>query len=247
MVFRLVPLQYGRETIPNRPDCTLPQLLTGYSAMESTPITTKPLKTKFATAIENGWKKAREVYLNESGLKEDSQEWKYIMETQHFSQIEEVLNETWAQYNNSTNRDSSETAQFVTPCVKSTGLKARLNKLVGRKESGQILRKPESSGVTPQQSDVDLRIQLEQKLSGKHSNLGKVVDVGQQIADKVQATTGSEILKTLVDTVLNFSNNLQSLVGISELVSFCYYTCLTLKWGPYATLALGCIRFFFKV
>jgi hypothetical protein len=189
--------------------------------MDSTPITTNPLKTKFAIAIENGWKKARETYLHESGLKEDSQEWKYIMETQHFSQIQEVLEETWAQHNNPTNRDSSEKAQFVTPSVKNTGLKVRFNKFIGRKESGKILRKPKSSGATPQQSDVDLRIQLEQKLAGKHSDLGKVVDVGQQIGDKAQATTGSEILKSLVDSVLNFSNNLQSLVGISELVNFC--------------------------
>jgi hypothetical protein len=185
------------------------------SGMESNPI---GAETKFATSIKNGWKKACETYLNESDLKEGSEEWKYIMETQRFSQINEVINETWAHYNNPI--DHASTPQFVTPSFKTTGyktIKRKVMKAVGIKESGKIFLQPDSSAPL-KTSDVDARIRLEQKLSAKPSEGRKVVDVGLQITDQVQAMGESEKLKTVVGVVLKFSNSLESLVGVSQLV-----------------------------
>ena len=51
----------------------------------------------------------------------------------------------------------------------------------------------------------------------------------------------------VVDAVLKFSNVLQNLVSLSELVSFCELPSLIIQWAPYASLALGSIRYFFKV
>ena len=135
-------------------------------------IGSRPQKA-FAAAIEEGWRKACETYLSESGLKDDSEEWKFITETKHLSQIADIVNETWANYNHPVGDGSSESINFVTTSshnVKTTGLKAvvkrRFNKIVGRKESGKIFLQPQSSRSSIQPSYVDERIQLEQKLSG---------------------------------------------------------------------------------
>ena len=189
--------------------------------MESNSVETKPRKTKFATAIENAWKKARETYLSESGLRENSEEWKYIMETNDFSQVEEVINETWAKYNNPSGGVSPEPAQPVKSTVKKRGLKARLTKLISRKESGKIYVQPEPKGVVSQGFNIESRLQLEQKLLGRSSKGGNIIDAGLQIADKVHAVTRSEKLKTVVNVTLKFSNSLQRLTGISEVVNFC--------------------------
>ena len=214
----------------------------------------RPRKAEFAAAIEEGWKKACETYLSESGLKEDSEEWKFIKETKHFSQITDIINETWADYNNPAGCDSSEPAHFVTASshdVKTIGFKAivksRFNKIIGRKESGKIFLQPQSSRSSIQPSYVDERLQLEQKLSGKPSKGQHVIETGLHITDQVEAMNGSQKLKIVVETVLKFSNNLETLVSGLELVSSCQQASLISKWAPYVSLALGCIRYFFKV
>jgi len=78
-------------------------------------------------------------------LEQTLEEWKFIMETQRGSQITEVINETWANYNNPVGQVSTASVpQFVTssdPPIKKTGLGAkflrRLNKTIQRKESGK--------------------------------------------------------------------------------------------------------------
>lgn len=173
-------------------------------------------------SIKDDWNKASETYLSESGLKEDSEEWKYIKETQTSSQIVEVINATWAHYNNPSGRSPSEPVQFVTstPSVKNAGFRAgvkrKFNKLIGKKESGKIFVRPAETEVQP--AYIDHRLQLEQNLSGKPSTARKAIDVGLQLTDHIQTAAGSEKIKMMVNTVLKFSNQLQTLITISDLV-----------------------------
>jgi len=177
---------------------------------------------KFAMDIRDGWEKARQVYLSESGIKEDSEEWKFIMQTKQFSEIVDVLNETWAHHYNNPSVTTSETPspQFVTPPPKKTGFKAvagKLKKRLGIKPSGEILLQP-GSKTRSTSSYVDSRLELEQQLSGKPSTTHQAIDQGLQIADTIQNVTGSEKSKEVVNLILKYSEFLQTLAGVSELV-----------------------------
>ena len=116
----------------------------------------EPHKIEFAVTIEKAWKEACRMYLSESGLKEDSEEWRFVMETEHFSQIMDVLIETWANYNHPVGPATSESAsspQFVVPSTHSASekinfkakVKRGFNRTFGRKESGKIFLQPQSS------------------------------------------------------------------------------------------------------
>jgi len=196
-----------------------------------------PPETKFAKSIAEGWKRACETYLKESGLKDNSEEWKYIDETknfsQNFSQIIEVLNATWAHYNS-----PSDGAQFIvsqTPSVKHggfrAGVKRKFNQLIGRKETGKIFVQPETK-VQP----VYDRLQLEQKLLGKQSSVQDTIDTALQTIDQISNLEGSETIKTVVHTVVEFANILQPLATMSDLVGS-LKSYLTLQVAPYASFA----------
>ena len=100
-------------------------------------------KTKFAETIQKAWKKACEIYLRESGLKEGSAEWTFINDTNDPSQIVEVINETWAHHYTRSTTAGPEPAHYVSSssAAKKTGFKAvtnRFNKLIGRKGLGRF-------------------------------------------------------------------------------------------------------------
>jgi hypothetical protein len=186
-------------------------------------------KKSFAATMEDAWKEACNTYLTESGLEKDSEEWKFIMETKESSQIIQVINATWANYNNPVAAADSaghvSSPQFVTsssPAAKKDGLKARVkhgfNKMLGRKESGKILRQPEQSTTVNQPSYME-RLQFEQKVSGKPSKVRDATEAGLQLTEAVEAMNGSESIKTVVDCVLKFSNGLQPLVTLSDTVN----------------------------
>jgi hypothetical protein len=187
----------------------------------------EPSQKMFAATITAAWEEARNTYLSECGLKEDSKEWKFISETKHFSQIIDVVNETWASYNNPAGCASSgQVSQFVTsspnsiekPGVK-TKLKRRLNKALGRKESGKIFLQPQSSAAPVQSSYIDEPSRLEEKLLGKHSKVRNAAETGLRLTGQVQAMMGSENIKTVVSRVLDLADSLEPLVKASELVS----------------------------
>jgi hypothetical protein len=204
--------------------------MTSSSDMESNAIGTrdnvKSPQTKFAATIKAAWKEARTIYLTESGLKEDTEEWKFINETKQFSQIAEVVNETWAQYNNPAGCASSGRAsRFATSSPHSiektgvrAGLKRRFKKALGIKESGEILLQPQSSATSVDSSYIDEPSRLEQKLSGKPSKGRNAAEMGLQLTAQVQAMEGSEKIKAVVSSVLSLTDSLQPLVSASDLV-----------------------------
>lgn len=202
-------------------------------------------ETKFAMTIKEAWTKAREIYLRESGVKEGSEEWTFINDTKDSSQVIKIVTETWAHHNN---RSMSSTPEPEPSGTSSSGVKrTTFSKLIGRKELKKVLRQPPSSAEGIQQSYVHERSNLMERLTGKHSKGKAVAETGQEITSRLQTVIDSDKIKAVVDAVVTFSDGLQSLVSVSEVVSLCYNTFLMSKWGPFASLALGCIRLFFKV
>jgi hypothetical protein len=199
--------------------------------MESNTIGTrdnvKPPQTKFEAIITAAWKEARTIYLKESGLKEDSEEWKFINETKQFSQITEVVNETWAHYNNPVACASSgHASRFATSSphrVEKPGVRARLKrrfkKALDIKESGEIFQQSQSDATSVDSSYIDEPSRLEQKLSGKPFKGRDATEMGLQLTAQVQAIEGSEKIKTVVSCVLGLTDSLQPLVSASDLVS----------------------------
>lgn len=190
----------------------------------------EPGKTGFALTMEKAWREACTTYLTESGLKEDSEEWIFIMETEHFSQIIDVVNETWADYNNPVGQASSAPAsspQFVitssTHIGKKIDFKAKVkrgfNRAFGKKESGKIFLQPQFSPTAIEPSYIDQHLQLEKKLSGRPSSARNAIEMGLQLTDQTRTMERSENIKTVVATVLQFTDGLHSLVSVSELVS----------------------------
>ena len=178
--------------------------------MTSKALEARTRETKFAATIQKAWKKARDIYLKESGLKEDSEEWKFIIE---------VITETWAKYNSPTSAAAAPT-KVVTSFsnTKKTGLKAVFNRVIRRKE--KVLAQP--SAIQNEQSYVDERSSRIEKLSGKHSKGKAIATTGLEITTQLQtiAADSSDKLKTIVDTVLKFSDSLQHLADISVVVCF---------------------------
>lgn len=176
-------------------------------------------ETKFAATIQKAWKKARDIYLKESGLKEDSEEWKFINDTDDPKQIIGIITETWAKYNTSTSTTAESTKSVTSSSdTKKTGWKAGFNRVIGRKEN--VLVQP--SAIQNQQSYVDERSSRIEKLSGKHSKGKAIATAGLGITNQLQtiAADSSDNLKTVVDTVLKFSDSLQHLADISAVVCF---------------------------
>ena len=189
----------------------------------------EPLKTEFAVTMEKAWREACTMYLSESGLTEDSAEWTFIMETERFSQILDVVNETWANFNNPVGHASSSgpasSPQFVTSSPRGKKIdfvakvKRGFNITIGRKESGNIFLQPQFRAATIEPSYIDQHLQLEKKLSGRHSKGRNAAEMGLQLTDQIKATGVSENMKTVVGTVMKFTDGLQSLVSVSDLVS----------------------------
>jgi hypothetical protein len=202
-------------------------------------------ETKFAVNIQKAWIKACEIYLSESGVKEGSEEWTFINETKDTSQIIAVITETWAHYNNPSTSTAPEPARSVTS---SSGVKkTAFNRIFGRKEPRKVLLQPAPSAEGIQQSYVHERSDLMERLTGKKSKRKAAAETGQDITSQLKTIIDSDKLQTVVESVLKFSDGLQALVSVSEVVSLCYNKFLISKWGPFASLALGCIRLFFKV
>src|SRR5947207_13857528 len=114
--------------------------------MDSCATKTADPKTSFAAAIKQGWERVCEEYLSQSDLENDSQEWKFVRDTRDPQQIINVIIEMWTQYQ-SRSKNSVESARFATSSApQTTGLRARLkrccNRIICRKESGQILLHP---------------------------------------------------------------------------------------------------------
>ena len=180
--------------------------------MEGTSTGSSPRYNKFSVAIQNGWQKACELYLSESGLKMDSEEWKFIMETKNVSQLIEVINETWGDR-------SSGSTQFATSSAHASvgfraNLKIKVNKFIGIKESGRIFLQSKSTEITSTSSYIEERLQLEKQVSGKPLKGKKLVTTGIQITDQIQAS-----IKIAVEVVSKFSDNLQGVVGLLGVVN----------------------------
>lgn len=207
-------------------------------------------KAKFEKTMEEAWKKACQIYLKESGLDEDSHEWKAILTTHSSQEVIDILNETWEKRKSHPEDDS----QFVgssMPKSKTKGFKASIkrvsNPVIGRKESGHILRQPAADTNDASQSDIDKRTDLKQKLSGKPPKGKGLVDAGEEGINTILSVTKSDALKTIVDQVEKFSGVLQDLASLSQVVILPFFCVSYGKVAPYAPIALGCIRMFFKV
>ena len=59
-------------------------------------------------------------------------------------------------------------------------------------------------------------------LSGKPSKGKDAVETGLEVTAQLQTLTESDKLMTLVETVMKFSDGLQSLASVSDVVSFGY-------------------------
>jgi Cft2 family RNA processing exonuclease len=188
--------------------------------MESNTFETASQETKFAATIKKAWQRACDIYLKESGLKVDSEEWAFIIDTKDPSQLIQVITETRAKHNSST-VTATDSTQYVasSSSAKKTGrFKATFNSVIGRKESGRILVKP--SAIQTQHSYVDERSSRIEKLSGKPSKSKAIATTGLEVTTQVQGLVDSEKLKNVVDTVLKFSDGLQRLADISAVVCF---------------------------
>src|SRR5271154_701365 len=179
-------------------------------------------KAKFEKTMEEAWRKACQIYLKESGLDEDSQEWRAILATKSSQEVSDILIETWEKRKRRSENDS----QFVgssTPETKTKGIKASFkrvsNRLIGRKESGHILRQPAADTNDASQSDIDKRSDLKQKLSGKPPKGKGLIDAGEEGINTVLSVCKSDALKTIVDQVEKFSGALQNLASLSQVVS----------------------------
>jgi len=138
----------------------------------------EPHKIEFAVTIEKAWKEACRMYLSESGLKEDSEEWIFIMKTKNFSQIMEVLIETWANYNHPIGHATSGSAsspQFVVSSTHSgekINFKAKVkhdfNRTFDRKESGKIFLQLQFNMIVIEFFYIDQHVKLEKKLFNNH-------------------------------------------------------------------------------
>jgi len=51
-------------------------------------------QAKFAQTIKHAWQTACQTYLKESGLDENSDEWKFILDMKESQQVVDVINET---------------------------------------------------------------------------------------------------------------------------------------------------------
>jgi hypothetical protein len=189
--------------------------------MDSNALEVTARETKFTVTIQKAWKKACDIYLEESGLNVDSEEWKFINNTKDPSQIIQVITETWTHYNTQSTTTATEPMQYATSSNsrKKTGLKATFKRVIGRKETGKILVEP--SAIPSQQSYVDECASRIEKLSGKHFKGKAIATTGLKITTQLQ-TIGypSDNMKTVVDTVVKFANGLQSLADLSTVVRF---------------------------
>jgi len=195
-------------------------------------------QAKFAQTITKALQKACQTYLKESGLDENSEDWKRILATEDPQQVVDVINATWAQrntqgdtHNDGTHKDSTpedDTHRMPSSAPKSTKrdykavTKRIFNRAIGRKESGHILRHPAdiSTPNVSTQSYIDTRSDLKQKLSRNPPKGKAVVDHGAALTDAIAGASESDILKTVVDAVEKFSGALQNLVNISQVVRF---------------------------
>ena len=175
----------------------------------------KARQAKFQQAITKAWEEACQLYLKESRLDNNSAEWKFILDTNDAQQVIHVLTETWAM------RSSKDDTLFVGSPPKNRGVMARATQKVarsiGRRESGRILRQPADGANTPQ-STIDERSELKQRLSGNPPKGKAAVDSGAELTDVVLAASQSDTLKTIVDGIEKFSDALQNLVSISQVV-----------------------------
>jgi hypothetical protein len=189
--------------------------------MESNAMETTSSQTKFAATIQTAWGKACDIYLKESGLKVDSEEWKFIKDTKDPGQIIEVITNTWTHYTNQSTITTTAPTQYIAASSKpkkQTGFRATVNRMIGRKSTGNIL--VQSSAIQHGQSHVDERSALVEKMSGKHSKGKAIATTGLEITTQLQSITNSDTLKTVVDTVVKFSDGLQQLADMSAVVSF---------------------------
>lgn len=177
-------------------------------------------QTKFAATIQKAWEKACDIYLKESGLKADSEEWKFIKDTKNPHQIIEVITNTWTHYTKQSTTTTTEPTQHIassSKVKKETGFKATFNRVIGRKPTGKIL--VQSSAIQHHQSHVDERSALVEKISGKRSKGKAIATTGLEITTQLQTITNSDTLKTVVDTVVKFSGGLQQLADMSAVVT----------------------------
>src|SRR5215471_1718328 len=153
-------------------------------------------KTKFAADIEKAWKQTCETYLSQSGIDKDSEEWKFVQDTEDPQQVIEVIIETWEHYRNPSKTPAPEevySAASTSSTVRKTssGLLARskkhFNQLIRRKTLQETLIKPSSSAIRTPHSIIDDRAKLEQKLSAKSPKGTDVVETGLTVTGQLQA------------------------------------------------------------
>ena len=130
-----------------------------------------------------------------------------------------------------------------TPETKKKGIKASFkrvsNRLIGRKESGHILRQPAADTNDASQSDIDKRSDLEQKLSGKPPKSKGLVDAGEEGINTILSVSQSDALKTIVDEVEKFSGALQNLASLCQVVILPIYLHLLWLGGAVCTHCFG--------
>ena len=201
-------------------------------------------KAKFEKTIEEAWKKACQTYLKESGLDEDSPEWKAILATKCSQEVIDILNETWGNRKSHFKDDSQFVGSSTTPDSKTPkGFRASLkrvsNRFIGRKDPGHILRLPAADKNAASQSVIDKRVDLKQKLSGKPPKGKGLVDAGAEGINIISSASQSDALKTIVDQVESFSGALQDLVSLCQPVTLPIFLHLLRLGGTVCTYCFG--------
>jgi hypothetical protein len=191
-------------------------------------------KARFATTMEEAWKNACQIYLKESGLDEESEEWKAILATKSSEDVVDILKETWEKRKSHV-EDGSHFVGSSTPDSKKTGFKVSLkrvsNRLIGRKQEGRILRLRTADKNDVSQSNIDKRADLKLKLSGKTPKGKGVLDAGEEGIDKFLSASQSDALKTVIDRVEKFSGALQNVASLCQPV-ITPISSLIFRWHP---------------
>ena len=69
---------------------------------------------------------------------------------------------------------------------------------------------------------IDDKANLQQKLSAKLSKRKEFAETGLGITEQIGTISESDNLKTIVEAVIKFSNGLQSLASVSQVVRLLY-------------------------
>jgi hypothetical protein len=192
-------------------------------------------KTKFESEMEKAWEEARKRFLKKSGMKETDDAWELINETDNVFELFDVINETWSNRRQPVKRNAKERAPDPQlagqshPQIKFTDkLKRGFNKVVGRKNEGEVLKYPQAVSETHELSYVDQYLRVKDKVSGDRSTARIAGDFASNLIDKVETIVGSNEVQAfegldktseVIQAILNASEGLEAIVGATSIVS----------------------------